>query len=424
MMNTSFIILLLALLLGIVLGYVIARFQANSEQNILRDTLNNAKEDKLKLETDLEYYQAEMISLNVQIASQKAENDGYMKRIQEQKDDILLMQSKLTIEFENIANRLFEEKSNRFTEQNKINLGNLLDPLGEKLKTFEAKVNDVYDRDNKERISLKNQIELLSKLNKEMNEETRNLTKALKGDTKTQGNWGEMILESILEKSGLTKDREYLLQVSMVEDGQRYRPDVVINLPDNKSLIIDSKVSLTAYDRFIASEINEKTSFLKEHIQSIKNHVKILANKKYQNLYGLTTLDFVLMFIPIEPAYILAVGEDYSIIDEALKQNVIIVCPSTLLATLRTVYSIWRNEKALQNSHEIAKIGGELFDRFVSFLSELEKIEKSMNQVILNYNGAITKLSGNKGIIKSVTKLGELGAKSTKIIGGRWTNEI
>lgn len=423
-MNTSFIILLLALLLGIVLGYVIARFQANSEQNILRDTLNNAKEDKLKLETDLEYYQAEMISLNVQIASQKAENDGYMKRIQEQKDDILLMQSKLTIEFENIANRLFEEKSNRFTEQNKINLGNLLDPLGEKLKTFEAKVNDVYDRDNKERISLKNQIELLSKLNKEMNEETRNLTKALKGDTKTQGNWGEMILESILEKSGLTKDREYLLQVSMVEDGQRYRPDVVINLPDNKSLIIDSKVSLTAYDRFIASEINEKTSFLKEHIQSIKNHVKILANKKYQNLYGLTTLDFVLMFIPIEPAYILAVGEDYSIIDEALKQNVIIVCPSTLLATLRTVYSIWRNEKALQNSHEIAKIGGELFDRFVSFLSELEKIEKSMNQVILNYNGAITKLSGNKGIIKSVTKLGELGAKSTKIIGGRWTNEI
>ena len=330
------------------------------------------------------------------------------------------MQSKLTAEFENLANKIFEEKSNRFTKQNQDNIGQLLTPLGEKIKDFETKVNDVYDKDNKERISLKSQIEELSKLNKEMNEETRNLTRALKGDTQIQGSWGEMVLESLLQKSGLVEDREYTIQLSITQDGKRYRPDVVINLPDNKSIIIDSKVTLTAYEKILSEDTHDNSSLLKEHIQSIKNHIKNLNSKNYQKLYQLNSLDFVLMFVPIEAAFMLAVNNDNTIIDEALNKNIIIVCPSTLLATLRTVYSVWRTEKSIKNFEEIAKVGGELYERFLGLLDALSKVENSIHNVSVCYNNAVTKISGNKGIIKSVAKLKDLGAKTNKLIDNKW----
>lgn len=352
---------------------------------------------------------------------------GYLMLILRAKSDqkIQDVQSRFVLEFENLANRIFEEKGYKFAQQNQLNLNHLLQPLGEKLKLFENKVNEVYDKDNKERINLKVQIEELAKLNKEMNEETRNLTNALKGDTKIQGNWGEMILESILQKSGLTKDREYFVQLSMSQEGQRYRPDVIISLPENKSLIIDSKVSLIAYERFMScdKDSSQEKQYLKEHVLSMRNHIKSLNNKSYQNLYGLKTLDFVLMFVPIEAAYMLAINKDNLLIDEALHNNIIIVCPSTLLATLRTISNIWKTEKSLQNANQIAQVGGELYDRFVGFLNELDKVKKLLEAVNMNYDSAITKLSGNKGVIKSVIKLSELGVKSTKVLDNKWLEE-
>ncbi|MBY0379979.1 MAG: DNA recombination protein RmuC [Burkholderiales bacterium] len=419
-MYISLVLIFLFLIIGVILGYIFSKYHVKSQINFLVSTIQELRGEKEKLDDELRTQTNEILKLNRQIVAVQSNNNNYIERLQEQKDDILQMQSKLTVEFENLANKIFEEKSNRFTKQNQDNIGQLLTPLGEKIKEFEFKVNDVYDKDNKERISLKTQIEELSKLNKVMNEETKNLTRALKGDTQIQGSWGEMVLESILQKSGLVEGREYFVQLSITQDGSRYRPDVVIKLPDNKSVIIDSKVTLTAYERLLSEDKHDVAFLLKEHIQSIKNHIKNLSGKNYQQLYELNSLDFVLMFVPIEAAFMLAVNNDNTIIDEALNKNIIIVCPSTLLATLRTVYSIWRTEKSIKNFEEIATVGGELYERFIGLLEALSKVEKSIENVKDCYNNAITKISGNKGITKSVAKLKDLGAKTNKLIENKW----
>lgn len=348
-------------------------------------------------------------------AKLEAEHSLLQQRLEEQKTEINDVQKKFTADFENLANRIFEEKN----RQNKSNLDEILKPLGERIKDFEKKVSDVYNTDTKERATLAEQLRNLYDLNQQMSKEANNLTRALKGDTKTQGSWGEMILESILEKSGLQKGREFFVQESLTtEDGSRRRPDVLIKLPEDKNMIIDSKVSLTAYEAFCSEEDDtRKKRFLSEHVSSIRNHVRNLSSKSYQNIYELQSLDFVLMFIAVEPAFGLAVQCDANLFYEAFEKNIVIVSPSTLLATLRTIASIWKQEKQNRNAMEIAQQSGELYDKFAGFIKDLNEIGSRINQTQLSYDEAVKKLHMGRGnIINQIEKLRKLGAKNTKTL--------
>jgi DNA recombination protein RmuC len=289
--------------------------------------------------------------------------------------------------------------------------------LSEKIKSFEKKVDDVYLNDNKERAGLSEQIRMLHDLNQQMSKDANNLTKALKGETKTQGNWGEFILERVLEKSGLVKGQEYAVQESITdEEGKRLQPDVVIYLPESKCIIIDSKVSLVGYERYCSAEDEViKANALKEHISSIKKHIANLSSKNYQNLYKIKSLDFVLLFMPIEPAFSLAVQNDMELFNDAFEKNIVIVSPSTLLATLRTIASIWRQENQNRNALEIARQSGALYDKFQSMVTDLLEVGRRFHSVQDNYEEVMKKLSTGKGnLITSVEKIKKLGAKATK----------
>lgn len=356
------------------------------------------------------------------LASREEELRGLNKRLEEQKADLENLQKQFTEKFENIANRIFEEKSTKFTEQNKTQIGDLLKPFGEKIKEFEKKVTDVYNDENKERSTLKGEITKLFELNHLMAKEANNLTKALKGETKTQGNWGEYILETILEKSGLRKDHEYSTQTSLTaEEGNRLQPDVIINLPEEKHLIIDSKVSLVAYERFISSENEEeKILALKEHVSSLRKHIKDLSAKDYQKLYQINSLDFVLLFMPIEPAFSTAIMNDAELFNDAIAKNIVIVSPSTLLATLRTIASIWRQENQNRNAQEIARLGGSMIDKLTSFIEDLIEVGKKMDGAKATYEEAMKKLhSGRGNVITTAEKMKVLGAKADKNIPQR-----
>ena len=309
------------------------------------------------------------LQLNSEYSSLKSDYANLQQKLDEHKAEVENLQQKFTTEFKNIANDLLEDKSKRFTEQNKTNIDEILKPLSEKIKDFEKKVDTVYTNDNRDRAGLIEQIKALHILNQQMSKDANNLTNALKGQAKVQGNWGEYILESILEKSGLVKDREYKLQESLnTEEGKLYRPDVTVYLPDNKCLIIDSKVSLVAYEKFCSSENDtERIINAKEHVSSIRRHILNLNSKNYQNLYNLKSLDFVLLFMPIEPAFSTAVQNEPGIFNEAFEKNIVIVSPSTLLATLMTIASIWRQENQNRNALEIARQSGALYDKFSGF---------------------------------------------------------
>jgi DNA recombination protein RmuC len=406
---------LFTLIGGFIMAWLIAARLKQAETKFI-------VEANLQLKADLEIKQEQIKELTAKLATSHANETNLHHRLSEQKLEIANMKQQFTLEFENLANRIFEEKAVKFSQQNQLNLSSLLNPLGEKIKDFERKVEEVYNLEGKERATLKEQIRALTELNQQMSTETKNLTLALKGDSKTQGNWGEMILESILQKSGLVKNREYMLQVSLsTEIGKRYQPDVIVNLPDNKVLIIDSKVSLTAYERFISSEDDGGRNLArKEHALSFKNHIKNLSAKNYQSLYQIKSLDFVLMFIPIESAFALAIQDNNELFEEALSNNIVLVCPTTLLATMRTVASLWRSEKSAQNAHEIARIGGELYDRLVGFLDSMELVDGAIRNTHNKYHDALTKLNGNKGIIKSAAKLKDLGARTNKILEEKW----
>jgi len=408
----------LVLIASCIIAWLIIKRYLNTEQQFLRQSNADLKIELEKKQVELRSKEEQIIQLSSDLAVSNNNLQNTEGRLVEYKQEITTVKEQFTREFENLANRIFEEKSAKFSEQNQINLSNILTPLGQKIKDFEKKVEDTYNAEGRERATLKEQIRSLTELNQLMSSETKNLTLALKGDSKTQGNWGEMILESILEKSGLVKDREYTIQVAFAnEDGKRYQPDVVVNLPENKVLIIDSKVSLTAYERFIASDDDIIRALAgKEHILSFRNHIKNLGSKNYHNLYKIQSLDFVLMFIPIESAFALAIQKDGGLFDEALSHNIVLVCPSTLLATMKTVASIWRAEKSTQNANEIAKIGGVLYDRLVGFVTSMELVDLAIKSSQIKYNDALTKLSGNQGVIKSALKLKELGAKTSKIL--------
>lgn len=376
----------------------------------LDESLANAR-------TEVETLRAENTGLHGKLAAAGERSDGLEKRLAEQKEELASIQKKLTAEFENLANRILDDKSKKFVVQNKESLDKLLAPLNERIKDFRERVDKTHEEGLKDRAALNEQLKNLHSLNRQMTEEAQNLTSALKGQSKAQGNWGEMILERVLEKSGLVSGQEYETQTSLTnEDGRRYQPDVLIKLPEDKHLVVDSKVSLIAYERCVNEEdgdLLEKN--LKEHVASLKTHVSDLSKKRYESLYGINSPDFVLMFVPIEPAFTLAMQADDSLFDHAFRQNVVIVTPSTLLATLRTVANIWRQEKQTKNVLEIARRSGALYDKFVGFYTDMENLGKSLGKSQEVYDAAVNKLKSGKGnLVKSVEDIKTLGAKAKK----------
>lgn len=426
------------LIVGLVIGFVIAFFFSKSkktisieEANKLNDQINTLKidagklaerlklfeEDKLSLQSELKNERDKSEKLTSENSSLKSDYANLQTKLTEQKTEIENLQEKFTKEFENLANKIFEEKGNKFSEQNKEKLSEILNPLKEKISEFEKKVEETNKESIRGHASLKEQLQMLKEMNQQITLEAKNLTTALKGQTKTQGNWGEFILESILEKSGLVKGREYVVQESITaESGRRFQPDVIIKLPENKSIVIDSKVSLVGYEKFVSSEDeHEKQLALREHINSIRSHIKNLSGKNYQNLYQLESLDFVLMFMPIEPAFAVAVQSDASLFTDAFEQNIVIVSPSTLLATLRTISSIWRQENQNKNAIEIARQSGEMLDKFAAFVDDLISVGKGLVATKDNYDKAMNKLTEGRGnLISRTEKIKKLGAKASK----------
>ncbi len=325
----------------------------------------------------------------------------------------------LKTEFQNLANRIFEEKSLKFTDQNKINIEAILNPLREQLSGFRKKVEDVYDKESKDRTSLFNEISYLKNLNQKISEEALNLTNALKGDSKARGTWGEVILERVLEESGLQKGREYDIQVSLKDEkGKIYQPDVIVRLPENRTVIIDSKMSLKDYEQYYSAETEEERALsLKKHIGSIRTHIKSLSSKSYEDLEGIRSLDFILMFVPVEAAFLTAVEHDRALFSEAFEKNIMIVCPSTLLVTLRTIHNMWRYEYQNRNSQDIAKKAGALYDKFVGFVESLQDVGKQLDKAKETYTTAHNRLATGKGnLVKRVQELKELGVKAKKNI--------
>lgn len=368
-----------------------------------------AQEDANILRKEKDFFQNELTARNVEFLNLE-------KRIEEKTEELATLQEKFTKDFELVANKILEEKSSKFTVQNQENLDKILKPFQEKIQSFEKKVDANQIATAERNSALREQIKNLTALNEQMSKEANNLTKALKGDSKAQGSWGELVLERVLEKSGLEKDREYFVQQSFTtEEGGRVLPDIVIHLPDNKRMIIDSKVSLSAYERFVNEDSDLlREQALKEHIASLKRHIVQLSDKNYQDLYQVESPDFVLLFIPIEPAFAIAINTDNQLYNQAFEKNIVIVTPSTLLATLRTIDSMWNNEKQQQNALEIATQAGRLYDQFVNLTDDLIKVGTQLRTVQGSYDTTMKKLTGQGNLIKKVENLKKLGIKQKK----------
>ena len=428
-----FIIILFFSFIGFFLGKILTKLKFEKEKGIsekeksvlefeiskLKETLKNTEITIDDLQGELRYIQKEKENLISDKIRLETEFKNVTEKLENNKNEVEKLQEKFTNNFEVLANKILEEKSTKFTQQNKESLKIILNPLQEKIKVFEDKVDKTHKESIDYHAALRQQILGLKEMNLQMSKETINLTKALKGDSKTQGNWGELVLERVLEKSGLEKDREYYVQQSFIsDDGKRILPDVVIYLPDNKKMIVDSKVSLTAYEQFV-NEDNEtlKEQFLKEHVNSLKRHVEQLSAKKYEDIYKIASPDFVLLFVPIEPAFAVAINSDNHLYNKAFERNIVIVTPSTLLATLRTIDSMWNNEKQQKNAIEIARQAGALYDKFQGLLSDLINIGKRIDDSKKEYSSAMNKLFDGRGnLITSVEKLKKMGAKAKKVI--------
>ncbi|WP_276346048.1 DNA recombination protein RmuC [Daejeonella sp. JGW-45] len=393
----------------------IARARAEERSENLKTELDYLK---VQLEVERDKLSDAMQSLESSRSYFKAQQE----KIEEQKLEIKNNQEKFNKDFELIASRILEEKTKKFTEQNRTSLDILLNPFKENIKAFEEKVERVYKAESDERNVLKGHIGQLIEQSNLMSLETQNLIKALKGDNKKQGNWGEMILERVLERSGLVKDQEYRIQASLqTGEGTRFQPDIVIDLPDDKHLIIDAKVSLIAYERFVNCENDEETEvFLRQHITSIRNHVNDLSSKNYSELYKINSPDFVMLFIPIESCFSIAVQKDAELFNNAWDKRVVIVSPSTLLATLRTIASIWKQERQNRNVVEIARLSGEMYDKFVGFIGDMDSIGKNIKQSQDAYDRALNKLSSGRGNLSiTAEKIKKLGAKTSKQLDQR-----
>ena len=393
--------------------------QLNDYKQLVLSDKESSEKLFSEIKTEREDIRAQKENLAISLTQKTAELENTQLRLTENKEEVEKLQEKFTKEFENLANKILEEKSIKFTEQNKENLKQILNPLQEKIQHFEQKIENTNKESIERHAALGEHLKSLHEQNIKISTEAINLTKALKGDSKTQGNWGELILERVLEKSGLEKGREYELEKSFtVNDGdkQRLRPDVIIHLPDNKKMIVDSKVSLTAYEKMVnADSTEEQQQFLKEHITSLNRHVVQLSEKKYEDLYEIESPDFVLLFVPIEPAFAVATNYDNQLYNKAFEKNIVIVTPSTLLATLRTIDSMWNNEKQQRNAIEIARQAGALYDKFEGLIADLTKVGKKMDEAKNEYKGAMNKLFEGRGnLITSVEKIKKLGAKAKK----------
>jgi DNA recombination protein RmuC len=425
-MNDNLILILAILISGAIgayLGMLFTKLKSKSEQSTLEErqsqmsiAIDDLKQNLSKIELERDHIRNEKEILNQDLARKNAEYENLQTLNLKRDEEIELRQEQLRKDFELLATKILDEKSEKFTLQNKENIKQILNPLQEKILVFEKKVEDTQKESISMHSALKEQLLGLKDLNQQMTKEATNLTRALKGDSKMQGNWGELVLERVLEKSGLEKDREYFVQQSFTtSDGSRVLPDVVLHLPDNKRMIIDSKVSLTDYERYVNADDDDRPQFLKAHVNSIKKHVDQLSDKKYEDLYDIESPDFVLMFIPIEPAFAIAVNDDNSLYIKAFEKNIVIVTPSTLLATLRTIDTMWNNEKQQQNAIEIARQAGALYDKFEGLVSDLTGVGKKIDDAKKDYSSAMNKLVEGKGnLITSVEKLKKLGAKAKK----------
>jgi DNA recombination protein RmuC len=436
MENIQFV--LLGLLIGGLIGWIVAQRRALAGQKVLQSELELVRRQMSESQLEVAVWEEKSKSLGIQLedlrremtvkvtenmdlmtekTSLREQHIALKEKLEEHKKDIENIQTTFKDQFKVLADQILEEKSTKFAKQNELNLRLILDPLGERLNEFKKKVEDTYTTEMKERVTLQEQIRQLTELNIGMQEDAKNLTRALKGDSKVQGNWGEVILQRILEKSGLTKDREYRIQVSgQNEEGRRIQPDVIIDLPEGKQLIVDSKVSLVAFEKFSSAETNEeRDKAIREHLISVRSHVRGLSEKNYQNMYEINSPDFVLMFIPIEPAFALTLQADQELYNEAIEKNIVLVSPSTLLATLLTIASIWKQENRTRNAVEIASAGGTLYDKFVGFTDDLLQLGNRITQAQAEYEKAMNKLKSGKGnLVKRADDLRLLGVKTTK----------
>ncbi|MGB3776470.1 MAG: DNA recombination protein RmuC [Leeuwenhoekiella sp.] len=413
-----------ALILGLILGFLISNAKKNGQLSQLTERLNlqtlqltKAGSQIQELNDERNNLQSEISSIQQQLTRRMVEIDHLKQRMTEKTGELEQLQARFTKDFELVANKILEEKSTKFTLQNKENLDNILKPLHEKLHSFEKKVEDTNKESLGRHSELRQQIKGLAELNLQMSRDADNLTKALKGDSKMQGNWGELILTRVLEKSGLEEGREYTLQDNHAsENGRRLQTDVLIHLPDGKKMIIDSKVSLTAFERFVSEEDDAlKNVHLKQHIQSIKRHIDQLSAKNYPFLID-ESPDTTFMFIPIEPAFAIASAHAPQLYESAFDKQVIIVTPSTLLAALRLVENLWQNDRQKKNAIEIATQAGKLYDSFSNLTEELLKIDRQMGTVQNSFGNAIKKLTGKGNLVQRVEKLKRLGAKTSKKI--------
>jgi DNA recombination protein RmuC len=419
--------LITGILIGIIVTWLIFHTKQKAQIMIGIEKNSSLEKDNLLLKNELSIKDAALLDVNKKLASRESDYFHLSAKLTEQKLEIEKLQERFSIEFKNLANDILDEKTKKFTEQNKTNLDQLLKPLGEKIKDFEKKVEEAYDKESQQRFSLKEEVKRLAELSQSVKLEANNLTRALKGESKTQGNWGEMILESILEKSGLIKDREYFVQKSYNnEEGQRFQPDVIINYPGERSIIIDSKVSLTAYERYTtANSDEEKEATLKDHLVSVKRHIDELSAKGYQTLYNINSLDFVMLFMPIEPAYMIAIQFDPNLWNYAYDKRILLISPTNLIAALKMVESMWRQEYQNKNAEEIARQSGALYDKFEGLVDDLVELGKKLNITQDYYKASMNKLTDGKGsIVGRIENIRKLGAKNKKNLPQNILNRI
>jgi DNA recombination protein RmuC len=410
--------------LGVALGWFIAKASGSQQHQQQAGLLVAEKERTRSLDArvaelarSLDAEREKVLELTNSLAATEANYHNLEDKLEERKKELADIQTRFADQFKNLANDILEEKTKKFTEQNKTNLFDLLKPLGEKIIEFEKRVEATHKDTLTGNAALKEQLANLQKLNVQMTREAENLTRALKGDTKTQGAWGEFILESILEKSGLERDREYTVQESFTTTEGRLRPDVIVRLPANRHVIIDSKVSLTAYNNFVNAETDDqKTAALKAHLLSIRQHMKLLAEKNYQKLNE-AGLDFIILFIPIEPAYILAIQSERGLYEEALEKRIVFVSPTLLIPSLQMIKNVWKQEYQQRHVLDIATKAGDLYDKFVGFTEDLIKLGQYMDSSKKFYEESMKKLSvGSGNLVRRVEELKKLGARANKTI--------
>lgn len=397
----------------------------DKEKSIAADRLIQSEKTISELEASLNAEREKTNLLNASLSRTEAEKSSLIEKLETRNKEMEDVQKKLITEFENLANRILKQNTVDFTATNQKNIDDLLKPLKEKLGTFEKMVSDTYEKGLKDQTDLKAELKKLNDLNTRLSEEAHNLTHALKGDVKKQGNWGEMVLERVLERSGLTRGREFEMQVSTTNaEGSRIQPDVVIYLPDKKHLIVDSKVSLVAYEKYVnATTDEERVQHIKEHVLSIKSHIRGLSEKHYQTSPDLNTPDFVLLFVAIESSFSIAIQTDQDLFNFAWDNKVVMVSPSTLLATLRTIESMWKQEYHARNARDIARKSGEMLDKFTGFLEDLEKIGKGLDSAKDNWTNAVNKLSSGRGnLINRARGLKELGVTMKKGLPEKFMN--